>query len=102
MLRKCICRVLELVSQLLSCSKLPVLKRMSEKSVSLNHPPNSKTVSFFNIKKTTQSQKKAREELISGGFEASSAENIQNENYLTGPSKSPKTQSKEIDEISRP
>ena len=50
---------------------------------------------------TTRSQtKKAVTELSSGGeFETSTAENIQTENLIAGPSKSPKVQPENLQEI---
>ena len=49
---------------------------------------------------TIRSQKrKAVAELVSVEFDASSAENSQTENYVSGPSKSRKVQSEKLDEI---
>ena len=49
---------------------------------------------------TTRSQKwKAVAKLASGKFEASTSENNQTKNYVTGPSKSPKIQPEKLDEI---
>ena len=57
-------------------------------------------ISTFQLKMTTRSQKrKADAELVSGEFEASSTENNQTENYVAGPSKSPKILSEKLDEI---
>ena len=49
---------------------------------------------------TTRSQKrKTVAELVSGEFEASSAENNQPENLVAGPIKSPRVQPKNVKEI---
>ena len=51
-------------------------------------------------KMTVRSQKiKAVAELVSGKFDASPAENDQSENYVAGPSKSPKIQPAKLDQI---
>ena len=52
------------------------------------------------LKMTARSQKRAAvAEMVSGEFETSTSENNQTENYVTGPSKSPKIQPEKLDEI---